>query len=216
MNSPTLLRLATASLLLSAAVASANAADMDSSQGAQGSDRVEQSGPSGLPATTGSGGSADTKGTFSDSGTQMGVGVETFFDTASAQSLAEIQSAQMAVEKGSPDVQQYAQQVMNEHQQLTTQLNEMGTAMEVSTADDPAIISQANQWLINLRDDQEFDKAYLDNQIVALQQSIELYSRAAQVQNADIVGFAEKTLPELKHQLKQAQALSNRLNDEAS
>ena len=212
MNSSTLLRTATATLLVSAAVASATAADI---KGTQGTDRVEQSGPSGMPATTGSGGSAETKGTFSDSGTEMGVGIETFFDTASAQSLAEVQSAQMAVEKGSPDVQQYAQQVMNEHQQLTAQLNEMAKAMEFSTADDPALISQANQWLINLRDDQAFDKAYLDNQIVALQQSIELYSRAAQIENTDIVGFAEKTLPELKHQLTQAQALSNSLNDEA-
>ena len=207
MNATTLLRTTTATLLLSTAIATAHAADTSPGSGGE---RVEQTGPSGMPATTGSGASAETKGTFSDSGDEMGVGVETFFDQASEYHLAAIEAAKMALEQGSPDVKAYAQAVLDKHQQIQSELESMATTMNTSTEDNPDLVAQASQWLIELRDDQAFDQAYLDNQIVARQQEIALYTRAAQIQHEQIVTFAEKTLPSLQAELEQAQTLAGR------
>ncbi|MEH6564743.1 MAG: DUF4142 domain-containing protein [Halopseudomonas sp.] len=205
------LRVPATALLLSIAVSTAHAAESaETERMVGGDDRVEQSGPTGLPGTTGSGGSADTKGTFSDSGAEMGVGVETFFSQASAQNLAEIEAAELALEKGSPTVQSYARMMLDEHTASNRKLTELAAGMQVKTEEDPELSAQAKQWILELRDGEDFDEAYLNNQIVAHQQAIELYTRAAQIKEDRIVSFAEKTLPKLQEHLAQAQKLAGR------
>jgi len=209
MNKALLLRNTATALMLSTAIASVQAADSNETQRmVGGEDRVEQSGPTGMPATTGSGGSADTKGTVTDSGMEMGIGVETFFAKASAQNLAAIEAAQVALEQGSPTVQEYAKTVLENRKGANRLLADMASDMDAEIADDPELAAQAEKWLLELRDDEEFDQAYLDQQIVAQQQSLELHRRAAQIENDAVVGYAEQTLPELQQQLEQAQALS--------
>lgn len=196
-------------LLLGAAITSAHADESTSTDPmVGGDDRVEQAGPSGMPATTGSGGSADTKGTITDSGDTMGVGEETFFTKASAQSLGLIEAAKLALEKGSPAVQEYAQSVLDDHQQLNAKLTELAERLEIATADNPALRDQAEQLLLKMRDQDNFDQAYLENQITAHQQSIVLYQRAAVIKNQQIVTLAEKALPQLQQHMQQAQKLA--------
>tara|TARA_R110000764_G_scaffold73979_1_gene150502 strand:- start:32 stop:541 length:510 start_codon:yes stop_codon:yes gene_type:complete len=163
-----------------------------------------------MPGTTGSGGSADTKGTFSDAGEEMGVGVETFFSQASAQNLAAIDAAELALEQGTSEIQGYAQQMLDAHRENNSQLKELAASMQIETEQDPQLSAQAEQLLLQLRDGDDFDQAYLENQIVAHQQAIALYNRAAQVENEQIVSFAEATLPALQKHLEQAQKLDGR------
>ncbi|GAA6131853.1 DUF4142 domain-containing protein [Halopseudomonas sabulinigri] len=205
------LRTPATALLLSAAIGCAHAADQaDTQPMVGGGDRVEQSGPTGMPATTGSGGSADTQGTFSDSGAEMGIGVEQFFSDASAQNIAAIEAAELALEQGSEAVKTYAQQMHGAHRQNNRDLRELAATLQVETEDDPALSAQAEQLLLKLRDGDDFDQAYLDNQIVAHQQAIALYNRAAQIDNEQVVSFAKATLPTLQEHLEQAQKLAGR------
>jgi len=205
------LRLPATLLLLSAAVASVHAvegAETDPMVG--GDDRVEQSGPTGMPGTTGSGGSADTKGTFNDTGDEMGVGVEKFFSQASAQNMAVIDAAKLALKQGTPEVKSYAQTMLDAHRDNNDQLKALAAGMQIETEQDPQLSAQAEQLLLKLRDGKDFDQAYLQNQIVAHQQAIALYNRAAQIANEQIVSFAEATLPDLQAHLEQAQSLAGR------
>jgi len=175
-----------------------------------GDDRVEQSGPTGMPGTTGSGGSADTKGTFNDTGDEMGVGVEKFFSQASAQNMAVIDAAKLALKQGTPEVKSYAQTMLDAHRDNNDQLKALAAGMQIETEQDPQLSAQAEQLLLKLRDGKDFDQAYLQNQIVAHQQAIALYNRAAQIANEQIVSFAEATLPDLQAHLEQAQSLAGR------
>ena len=77
--------------------------------------------------------------------------------------------------------------------------------MEV--ADDAELVSKAKAMILQLRDGESFDRAYANNQVVAHEQTIELFRQAVSSEDAQVSAFAKETLPKLEHHLQMAKDL---------
>ncbi len=69
-------------------------------------------------------------------------------------------------------------------------------------------MDKAKAMILQLRDGENFDEAYANNQVVAHEQTIELYRDYVEGgDNPDLKQFAQQTLPKLEEHLKQAKEL---------
>ncbi len=72
-------------------------------------------------------------------------------------------------------------------------------------------MNKAKAMILELRDGEDFNEAYANNQVVAHEQTIELYrDYLKNGQNSDLKQFAEKMLPTLEEHLQQAKQLQTR------
>ncbi|MEH6564317.1 MAG: DUF4142 domain-containing protein [Halopseudomonas sp.] len=136
------------------------------------------------------------------------VDLESFFEEATANNLAEIQGAKAALKEGSPEIREFAQKMLDDHTALNEELKTLAKKMEIEVSSDPGLIDQGKQWVLERRDGESFDAAYLNSQIAEHQQTIELFNRAQKTRDQEVSALAEKTLPKLKEHLEMAKELS--------
>lgn len=134
---------------------------------------------------------------------------ENFVDEASAKGIAEIETAKMALNKGtSEDVKQFAQMMIDDHTKANQELAQLTQAKDLEMSDEATLMDKAKAMILKLRDGENFDEAYANNQVVAHEQTIEMYQDYVEGgENADLKQFAQKTLPKLEEHLKQAKDL---------
>ncbi len=134
---------------------------------------------------------------------------ENFVDEASAKGIAEIETAKMALDKGtSEDVKQFAQKMIDDHAKANQELAQLAQAKDLEMSDEATLMDKAKAMILKLRDGENFDEAYANNQVVAHEQTIEMYQDYVEGgENADLKQFAQKTLPKLEEHLKQAKDL---------
>jgi putative membrane protein len=78
-------------------------------------------------------------------------------------------------------------------------------------SDEATLMNKAKAMILELRDGEDFNEAYANNQVVAHEQTIELYrDYLKNGQNSDLKQFAEKMLPTLEEHLQQAKQLQTR------
>lgn len=135
---------------------------------------------------------------------------EQFFVTqATANGIAEIETARLALEKGtSTKVKEFAQTMIDDHSAANRQIQELAASKQLDIAEEAELVSQAKALILKLRGDASFDKAYANNQVVAHRETLELFRKAARSTDADVSGFATQTLPRLEHHLQQAEELA--------
>jgi putative membrane protein len=135
--------------------------------------------------------------------------VSDFVDDASAKGLAEVKTAQLALEKGkSADIKQFAQQMIEDHSNANAELTALARSENIKVADEATLMDKAKALLLKQQDGKDFDAAYADSQVTAHQQTLELFSDYAKSgNNLKIKAFAENTLPTLQHHLEMAKAL---------
>ena len=136
---------------------------------------------------------------------------ENFVDEASAKGLAEIETAKLALEKGTAeDVKAFAQKMIDDHTRANQKLAEIaGQNEDLQLADEATLMDKAKAMILKLRDGESFDQAYANNQVVAHEQTIELFRNyAEQGDNADLKAFAQSTLPKLEQHLQDAKQLA--------
>jgi len=134
---------------------------------------------------------------------------ENFVDEASAKGIAEIETAKMALDKGtSQDVKQFAQMMIDDHTKANQELAQLAQAKDLEMSDEATLMDKAKAMILKLRDGENFDEAYANNQVVAHEQTIEMYEDYVEGgENADLKQFAQKALPKLQEHLKQAKDL---------
>ncbi len=134
---------------------------------------------------------------------------DNFVDEASAKGIAEIETAKMALEKGtSEDVEQFAQKMIDDHTKANQQLAQLAQQKDLEMSDEATLMDKAKAMILKLRDGENFDKAYANNQVVAHEQTIELYRDYVESgENADLKQFAQQTLPRLEEHLTHAKEL---------
>ena len=81
----------------------------------------------------------------------------------------------------------------------------------VTLTTDAELINQAKAMILKLRGEASFDKAYMNNQVVAHEQTIELFNKAVNSEDAEIAAFAKETLPKLEHHLMMAKDINSKL-----
>lgn len=184
-----------------------------------GSGAPQTSGPTGTPATTGDGGSADTTGAIRN-GDQVDGGMagtdanrdsidaEDFIDEASAKGVAEIESAQKALEQSQNDqVRAFAERMIKDHAAANEKLAKLAADKGLEVSDEATLMDKAKTLILQARDGESFDAAYANNQVNAHEQTIELFERASRSEDAEIAAFARETLPKLKEHLEEARKL---------
>ncbi|MBU2013404.1 MAG: DUF4142 domain-containing protein [Gammaproteobacteria bacterium] len=134
---------------------------------------------------------------------------ENFVDEASAKGIAEIETAKMALDKGtSEDVKQFAKMMIDDHTKANQELAQLAQAKDLEMSDEATLMDKAKAMILKLRDGENFDEAYANNQVVAHEQTIEMYQDYVEGgENADLKQFAQKALPKLEEHLKQAKDL---------
>ena len=78
-------------------------------------------------------------------------------------------------------------------------------------SDEATLMDKAKAMILKLRDGENFDQAYANNQVVAHEQTIELYREYAKNgENAELKQFAESTLKKLEQHLQHAKELASK------
>jgi len=150
--------------------------------------------------------SADTEGYDGEP-----IEVEDFVETATAKGIAELETSKLALEKGSQRIQEFANRMVDDHTKANRELADIAARADINTADDATLLDRAKTMILQVRGGESFDEAYINNQIVAHEQSIALFKRGAKSDNAEIRQFAETTLPKLEKHLDMATELKNEM-----
>lgn len=135
---------------------------------------------------------------------------EEFVNEASAQGVAEVHNATVAVTKDkSQEVQNFAQQMLDDHSAANTELARIAARKNLNLADNANLLDRAKSKVLQLRSGESFDQAYANNQVVAHEQAVALYEEAAtSLEDADLKAFAEQQLPALREHLEEARRLA--------
>ena len=135
---------------------------------------------------------------------------EEFVDEASAKGLAEIETAKMALQKGtSQDVKKFAQMMIDDHTEANRKLKQIAQQKGLKVADEADLMNKAKAMMLRWREGESFDEAYANNQVVAHEQTIELFrSYIQEGQDQEVKAFAQETLAKLEMHLREAQALA--------
>jgi len=138
------------------------------------------------------------------------VDAEDFVEEASAKGLAEIETGRMALRKGtSPQVKEFAQKMIDDHTAANQELSGIARSKkDWKIADDAELMNKAKAFILKQRDGESFDQAYANNQVVAHEQTIELFREAMDIRDPELRAFVEKTLPKLETHLRMAKDLA--------
>ena len=138
-----------------------------------------------------------------------------FVEEASAKGVAEIETAKLALEKGTTDdVKEFAQTMVEDHTAANKELTALAQQKELEVCTEAELINKAKAMILQLRGEKSFDKAYMNNQVMAHQQTIELFQKASNAEDAEIAAFAKQTLPKLEHHLKMAEQINAQLPEQ--
>lgn len=135
-----------------------------------------------------------------------------FIQTVAASDAFEIQSSELAAQRGArQDVKDLAAQMVTAHRQTTQQLTQLTSANSLP-APTPQLNATQQTSLDNLRNQtgEAFDDAYLDAQVAAHENAVRTFEEyAASGEAGPLRDWAQSTLPNLREHLQMAQGLEN-------
>ncbi len=150
---------------------------------------------------------------WEDDMTSDPVDVEDFVETASAKGIAEIETARMALDEGTAQIHEFANRMIEDHTKANNELRDIARQQDLEVADDPTLMDKAKAMMLSIRNNESFDDAYIENQINAHEETIELFERASHSDNDAISAFAREKLPTLREHLQMANELEEQLGD---
>ena len=124
--------------------------------------------------------------------------------------MFEIQSSQLAQNKGNAEEKSFASQMITDHTKTSTELKGLVSSGKVK-ADLPSALDSSHQSKLDKlgsESGKDFSSDYNSDQVSAHKDAVSLFERYAKGgDNADLKNWAGKTLPALKHHLEMAQDL---------
>ena len=134
-----------------------------------------------------------------------------FVKNAAMSDMYEVKAGEIAAQKGRSDaIKQFGQHMVDAHTQTTNELKGIVKAENIKV-DLPTSLDDSHKKLIdnlNAVSGDDFDKTYVDQQVKAHKQAVNLFgSYAKDGDNAAVKQFASKTLPVIKQHLSDAQTL---------
>jgi putative membrane protein len=134
---------------------------------------------------------------------------EDFVKEAASSDMFEIQSSQLAAQRATDEkVKTFAQQMITDHQKTSTELKGMAQTAKVEI---PTEMLPTHQKLFDQIKDlngADFTKQYLDNQVTAHKDAVNLFERYGKGgDNEQLKTWATSTLPALQHHHQMAQDL---------
>lgn len=132
---------------------------------------------------------------------------------AGESNLAEVEAGRLAEQKASsPDVRQFARQMVEDHTQANTELSEVATKKGMTVPTQPS--EDARKKLADLAElnGAEFDRKYGELMVEEHEKAVSLFESNQNARDADVKAFAEKTLPTLRHHLQMARDLKSKVS----
>jgi putative membrane protein len=119
----------------------------------------------------------------------------------------EVRLSELAAQQATnPEVRSFAQQLVNEHSQVGTELSAIANRKGVIA--DPSDYDQRATSKLSKKTGVEFDKAYLDKMADAHEDAVDLFEKAAKnAKDPEVQAFAAKQLPTLKEHQQHAKVL---------
>jgi putative membrane protein len=136
-----------------------------------------------------------------------------FFDNVTSSNRMEVEVGRVAEDKAADDrVKQLAQKIADDHERagrdLTSNVsNSRGHDAARAEHGQPMPGHEEMRQRLEKLSGAAFDRAYLEEMVKHHQKDIKEFERAAQSSNAQIRGFAERTLPTLREHLQMSQQL---------
>ena len=133
-----------------------------------------------------------------------------FVKEAAISDMFEIQSSQLAQDKGNAPEKSFASQMITDHTKTSTELKGLVSSGKVKAELPTALDSSHQSKLDKLRGEsgKDFSSDFNSDQVSAHKDAVSLFQRYAKGgDNADLKDWAGKTLPALQHHLKMAQGL---------
>jgi putative membrane protein len=177
--------------------------------GGSTSQQTGQSGTSGTGADTSRGtsmGADSTRGersgaSGSESGSNRSLDSQGFVKRAAQGNFAEIKVSQLAQSKAqSPEVKQFAQQMIDDHSQANSELAQLAKTKNLKVPEDADMMHKAALKMLQAKSGESFDTAYMKQMNKDHQKTIELFQAAATAPQVDkdLQAFASKLLPKLQ------------------
>jgi putative membrane protein len=136
-----------------------------------------------------------------------------FVSEAAVSDMTEIAAADIALQKGDADEKQFADQMVKNPTQTSTELKALVSGGDVQ-ATLPTVPDSASQKLIdklNAAAPADFRSEYDSSQVSTHKSAVSLFERYAKGgDNAKLKDWAQKTLPHLQHHLEMANMLDQR------
>lgn len=138
----------------------------------------------------------------------IGVDADDFIAKASASGVAEIETGKIALQKTTyPEIKDFAKKMIENNASLNKDLRALAAKKGVEIADDAELLDQAKAYVLQQREGESFDVAYVNNQIDTHRATIKLYEDASSSTDEDVRQLAATSLPRLEQHLEQAEAL---------
>lgn len=137
---------------------------------------------------------------------------EDFVEKASAAGIAEVQTANLALEKAqSAEVKAFAKKMISDHTNANEELKRIAQKKNINLADEAEMMDMAKARALETREGESFDEAYANSQVDAHVETVELFrNAAANVKDQDLNTFAKTKLPALEQHLKMAKELAKK------
>ena len=141
---------------------------------------------------------------------QLSAQDRSFVDNAASGGLDEVQDAQLAEQKAtSPDVKQFASQMITDHTQANQELMQIAQSKGISLPKAPMRTEQRETEKMKELSGSQFDRQYAKEQVKDHQKTVALFEKEADAgQDTELKAFAQKYLPKLQQHLQMAQSLA--------
>lgn len=140
--------------------------------------------------------------------------ISDFMTKAASSNMLEIQSGQLAQEKGQmQEVKDFGQMMVTDHQKASEQMKQLAQQKNIVLPD--SMSQEHMDKLQNLRDKtgNEFDQAYMDLMVSSHENTVSLFEDAANnIEDQEVKSFADATLPTLRQHLDRAKQIQNNVN----
>ena len=142
--------------------------------------------------------------------TAFKVNDQRFAQDAAINSMSEVELGKLALQKGSSDdIKQFGQKMVDEHTKTTERLKEVTQKEGIRIADALDTKHQSRIEKLSKLSGEDFDKAYIKDQLKADESRVRDYRDEAQGgANPNVKAFASSTLPVLQQQLDLAKKLN--------
>jgi len=136
-----------------------------------------------------------------------------FLSTAAKDGYAEVQLAQLALQKArTKGVKDLAQKILDDHQKANGELSKIATSKGITLPDSTALTDKASEAKLKAYSGLHFDQAYVSDMIDDHKDAITLFQKeSANGSDPDVKQFASTTVSTLQEHLTAAQELENKM-----
>ena len=151
---------------------------------------------------------ASAPGMKAGAATALAAGDKTFVQKAAVGGIAEVEMGKMAQQKASNDqVKQFGSRMVEDHSRANDELKKIASSKGIALPTELDAKHKAKMDKMQKLSGAQFDRAYMDDMVADHKEDVsEFQKQAKSGSDADIKGFASKTLPTLQEHLTLAES----------